>query len=118
MRVAGVGAARGLLLRLAYTLPTDAAVRPEQALRAGRWMGTRVAAVAERMPGRPRCLVRSLVLWSVLRRRGIPAELRLGVARAGGFAAHAWVEVDGTAVNDAPDVAARYAPFAQAAAGG
>jgi hypothetical protein len=117
VRVVGVGRVRGLLLRLAYTLPADA-VRPEQAVRAGRWMGGRVAAVAERMPGRPRCLVRSLVLWSTLRRRGIGAELRLGVARTGRFAAHAGVEVDGVAVNDGPDVSARYAPFARAVAGG
>ena len=39
------------------------------------------------------CLKKSLVLLRVLRRRGHPAELRLGVRRVdGAFASHAWVE--------------------------
>ena len=42
---------------------------------------------------RPSCLTRSLVLCWMLRRRGLAAHLRIGVARPGGrFAAHAWVE--------------------------
>ena len=49
-----------------------------------------VAAVAYRFPlYRPSCLTRALVLHHLLLRRGIPAELRLGVSTAGGqFAAH------------------------------
>jgi len=39
------------------------------------------------------CLVRSLVLVRLLRRRGLPAELRLGARTLTGvFEAHAWVE--------------------------
>lgn len=42
------------------------------------------------------CLPQALALCRTLRRRGIPARVRLGVARnAERFAAHAWVEVDG-----------------------
>ena len=55
------------------------------------------------------CLPRSLVLWGLLRARG--AVIRLGVAQsaARGFAAHAWVELDGQPLNDASDVTERYA---------
>ena len=55
------------------------------------------------------CLPRSLVLWGLLRARG--AVIRLGVAQSPpkGIAAHAWVELDGCPINDAPDVTERYA---------
>jgi hypothetical protein len=60
-----------------------------------------------------RCLGRSLVLWFLLRRRGIDAEFVLGAAAPGGgeLAAHAWVEVAGVPVNDAPDVRERFGSF-------
>jgi len=70
------------------------------------------------------CLARSLTAQLLLRRRGIDAELRIGVGRvdvdpggatsgpaAAPLAFHAWVEVDGIPVNDADDVAQRFAPF-------
>jgi hypothetical protein len=42
------------------------------------------------------CLPRSLVLCTLLRRRGAEATLRLGVRKqAGDIEAHAWVEVGG-----------------------
>lgn len=47
------------------------------------------------------CLPRSLVLWAMLRRAGLAAELRIGVQKeAEVFAAHAWVEYAGLPVND------------------
>ena len=58
------------------------------------------------------CLTRSLYLQWLLRRRGVPTDLRIGVQLADGrLLAHAWVEYAGTPLNDAPDVALRYAPF-------
>lgn len=47
------------------------------------------------------CLSRSLLLWRMLSRRGIPAEIRFGV-RAGVAAmeAHAWIEQDGHSLDD------------------
>ena len=76
--------------------------------RAARWI--RVA--SRYCPGGASCLVRSLALLGLLRRRGIAAELRVGVGRtAPRLEAHAWVELDGVPLNDAADVAARYAPF-------
>jgi hypothetical protein len=57
------------------------------------------------------CVPRSLVLWRLMRGRG--AALRLGVDRSApdGFAAHAWVELDGRALNDTASAIARYSAF-------
>jgi hypothetical protein len=62
---------------------------------------------------RGNCLSRSIALWWLLRRRGIPAQLRIGARKIGNqLEAHAWVEVAGRAINDSDDVNTRYAPFA------
>src|SRR5579859_3220825 len=63
-------------------------------------------------PGRARCLEQSLVLYYVLRRRGVPAELRLGV-RPLGFVAHAWVELDGRAVGESAEKLRELVPLPQ-----
>jgi hypothetical protein len=72
-----------------------------------------VALVAGRSVIGARCLGRSLVLWFLLRRRGIDAELVIGAAmpRGGELPAHAWVEVAGEPVNDADDVRERFGSF-------
>ena len=72
-----------------------------------------VAIVASRRVVGARCLGRSLVLWAVLRRRGVDAEVVIG-ARApetGVLPAHAWVEVLGVPVNDGADVRERFGSF-------
>lgn len=53
---------------------------------------------------RPRCLVRSLAIQRMLRRRGITSSsLGIGVRmQQGTFEAHAWVELDGTIIGDSP----------------
>lgn len=53
---------------------------------------------------RPRCLVRSLAIQRMLRRRGITSSsLGIGVrVQQGSFEAHAWVELDGAIVGDTP----------------
>ena len=60
-----------------------------------------------------RCLGRSLALWFILRRRGIDAEFVIGAdaPQRGELQAHAWVEVAGVPVNDAPDVRKRFGGF-------
>lgn len=56
----------------------------------------RLAAVAERvlarLPGDSRCLTRSLVVLTMLARRGIEVRLVLAARPTPTFAAHAWVE--------------------------
>ena len=75
-------------------------------------MGALVNIAARNVPWPATCLTRSLVLARMLRRRGAAARLRIGARlENGALDAHAWVELDGLPVNDAPDVGARYAPF-------
>lgn len=53
-----------------------------------------VATAAAFFPGRAVCLEQALALYVVLRRRGFPAALRIGV-QPRPFQAHAWIELDG-----------------------
>jgi hypothetical protein len=57
-----------------------------------RWA---VAAVGRRLPGAT-CLTQALAARVLLGRKGIPAEVRIGLRRneAGGIAGHAWLESD------------------------
>jgi Transglutaminase-like superfamily len=58
------------------------------------------------------CLEQSLVLWWLLRRLGIAAELRIGARKeVGRFEAHAWVEVDSVVLNDANAEHRHFVPF-------
>ncbi len=50
-------------------------------------------------PKRVRCLQRSAVLACMLRSCGIPAQMVLGSQKIP-FKGHAWVEVDGKAINE------------------
>ncbi len=63
---------------------------------------------------RARCLHRSLVLQHWLRREGLPSYLRIGVRLEGGVLhAHAWVELDGQAVNEHSSALATFVPLGQ-----
>jgi Transglutaminase-like superfamily len=53
------------------------------------------------------CLQRSAVIACLAKRCGLPAELVIGVQRTP-FRAHAWVEVRGKVVGDAPSVRDTY----------
>jgi hypothetical protein len=58
-------------------------------LRIGRWQ--------------PRCLIRSLVLYRLLRAQGDPAELVIGLTeRPESPDAHAWIELDGRDIGPLP----------------
>jgi hypothetical protein len=58
------------------------------------------------------CLKQSLVLWILLRDRGIISEVRIGIERESAkFAAHAWVEYQGIVLNDTDDVHQRFQAF-------
>jgi hypothetical protein len=70
----------------------------------------RVALAAAFYPRRALCLEQSLALYVLLRRRGVPAVLRLGV-QPRPFYAHAWVEAFGQPVNEEGDLPARLATF-------
>jgi Transglutaminase-like superfamily len=58
------------------------------------------------------CLERSLVLWWLLRRRGIEAVLRIGVRKdSHRFEAHAWVELDSEVLNGTSEEHRHFVPF-------
>jgi hypothetical protein len=82
-------------------------------LEAARDAAEAVSVVAGRAVVGARCLGGSLVLWFILRRRGLDAELVIGAdaPRRGELQAHAWVELSGVPVNDAPDVRERFGTF-------
>lgn len=61
-------------------------------------------------PSKPACLQRSAVTACLLRSFGIPGVMKIGV-RPMPFQAHAWVEVDGSVVNDWPRVKQFYRPL-------
>lgn len=60
----------------------------------GARLGRAVQRTLRLVPFDSRCLLRSLVLVSLLARRGIPSSLVIGVAVEPRFAAHAWVEAE------------------------
>jgi Transglutaminase-like superfamily len=76
-----------------------------------------VAVACRRHPLRSSCLPRSIVLWSLLRRQGIAADVRIGVRcdSQGEFHAHAWLEWNGEVLIDAAEVGSQYLPFIRSA---
>ena len=91
-------AGRGPAGRVAPGAARQVLMAHELALKQGGYHGT--------------CLTRSLALVWLLRGQGLAGELRIGVRReAGEFLAHAWVEHDGTPLNDAPGIAYAFAVF-------
>jgi hypothetical protein len=127
---------RGLLMSAACLLPIVAAslktvglrrtqswltgnslgpiVPPTEQTRANVRRAAQMVAVAcRRHPVRSSCLPRAVVLWSLLQRRGIGADVRIGVRynTQGQFESHAWLEWNGEVLNDAADVARQYLPF-------
>jgi hypothetical protein len=123
---------RGMLLQAAVLLagarvwlrfidfrvdPTAAEASPPPAAELER--ATAIARIvgiaATHSPVTVACLPRALVLWRLLRRTGIHCEIRLSArAGSGGFAAHAWVQCAGVALNEDAANLAQYAPFAKA----
>ena len=58
------------------------------------------------------CLPRALALHWMLVRRGIPAQVQIGVTKtAQGIQAHAWLEVDGQQVGEPEHVTERFQRF-------
>ena len=58
------------------------------------------------------CLRRSLVLWYLLRREGINSNLRFGIRKAATeIMGHAWVEIEGSVINDDESVTKQFTPM-------
>ena len=93
--------------------PATVDASPEEVARA-RDVARLVAIAAARLPFSTTCLHRSLVLWMLLRRRGIPSTLHLGARMSAGFGAHAWVACGGLAVGESVEHLATYHAFEDA----
>jgi transglutaminase superfamily protein len=76
-------------------VPTDGD-RLLTGIRLGRSIGRTLGV----LPADSRCLIRSLVLTSLLARRGIGSVLVIGVRSQPDFKAHAWVECSGVPLLD------------------
>jgi hypothetical protein len=114
--------ALGLMLLMPVAFRVAGVVRTQSALR--RWssrpsrtavletarMGARALAVVSRVAGiEGTCLTRSLTLWALLRRRGVDGQVVVGYRRGEGMIeGHAWVEFQGTPLNERPEVIATY----------
>src|SRR5215831_6005790 len=58
------------------------------------------------------CLLRSLLVFWLLKSRREPVKLLLGVRRKdAGFQAHAWVEAQGVVINENPEHVCHFAPL-------
>jgi hypothetical protein len=103
---------RDLLARLAPTQADQDRLAGASTADEAQRIARLVAIAAHHGPYRATCLRQSLALWWLLRRRGIPAELRIGVRKdSGDLQAHAWVELAGQALNDPLGATSSYAAF-------
>ncbi len=103
----------GAAIRL--TFAPQAVVRKElsksvpTATSAPAYTSTQIAwaiAIASRFcPRGGNCLTQAIAAAALLRKSGLPAAIRLGVATGTEFAAHAWVESDGQIVVGAGEAA-------------
>jgi hypothetical protein len=96
--------------RVTRWVARPASQSPENPRRLVSETARQVATAAAFYPGRAQCLEQSLTLFLLLRRRGVPVELRIGI-QPFPFMAHAWVEHDGRPVNEPEDFVTRLAPF-------
>lgn len=68
--------------------------------------------VGTRSPWRASCLRQALAVWLILRRRGLDAQLKIGVIRRQApFMAHAWVDLGGVALDPEVPAGAAFPPL-------
>jgi hypothetical protein len=95
LRLRGFGRTLALAKRLSARIPMSDVNGAATVAKAAH----NVAVAGALFPGRARCLEQSLALFTLLRRRGIYVEFKLGV-QPYRFRAHAWVEHHGIPVNE------------------
>jgi len=116
IRVMGYRRWRNLLARFTPVTRQNAASRDfissETHKQNARTIARMEAAAARHIPFETNCLEQSLALWWLLRRRGYPADLRIGVRKdAGSFEAHAWVEANGVVLSESGNVHSHFVPL-------
>jgi transglutaminase-like putative cysteine protease len=108
LRVRGFGRTIMAARRWGADVDVDGAGADEQAI-IDRTVTALVTAAAF-FPGRAICLEQSLALYVLLRRRGVPVELRIGVQPVP-FSAHAWLELRGVPIEENADFVDYLLPF-------
>jgi hypothetical protein len=92
--------------------------RRVETIPATAWLDTEAVKAAERAvatagalyPGRALCLEQSLVLYYLLRRRGVAVTYCHGVTPRP-FQAHAWIQYGGEVITDVAEHAKRFLPL-------
>ena len=99
---------------------SESVVPPEMQVETAKETAFALAVAIRLGPWKPQCLTRSLALAWLLRWRGIPFVIRIGVPRGTtmgregepvSISAHAWVEHAGIVLNDRQDVALQFSAF-------
>jgi Transglutaminase-like superfamily len=112
LRLAGFRHWKRALERLSPSTNPVAREPGESQLQAAELIARMAAASARNLFISTNCLEQSLVLWWLLRRRGISAELRIGARKElERFEAHAWVELDSAVLNDSSAEHRHFVPF-------
>lgn len=104
LRAFGYVKTHDLLLR--FTKTDTSAVGDQQMIER---LSRSVGLAARILPGRYRCLSKSMLLVWMLRQRGVPATLVIGIRRQEQhLSSHAWVEHRGLPVNERAEVCAGF----------
>jgi len=112
LRLAGFRRWKNVLARLTPFPNTTARQVEASQPEAAQTIARMAAAAARSFFFSTNCLEQSLVLWWLLRRRGIAAELRIGARKEfERFEAHAWVEVNTAVLNDTNAEHQHFVPF-------
>jgi hypothetical protein len=112
LRVVGFRRWRTLLVRLTPRTPDSTRPLDPARFETAREIARVQEAVSRHLIFHTSCLEQSLVLWWLVARRGMPAELRIGARKqAERFEAHAWVELGSLVLNDSGDAHLHFAPF-------
>jgi hypothetical protein len=112
LRLAGFRRWKHVLMWLAPSVNATAWQSAASQREAAELIARMAAAAARKFFFDTNCLEQSLVLWWLLRRLGIAAELRIGARKDfERFEAHAWVEVDSAVLNDASAEHQHFVPF-------
>lgn len=103
LRLRGVRWTQARLSRYIASTPIQDGLSPEVVSRVVRWAAG---------PVRATCLRQSLVLWWLLKRRGVGCAIKIGAVNTeADFKAHAWVEWEGGGQSDSPETLKHLAVF-------
>lgn len=112
LRLAGFRRWKSLLGWLAPRVVNDVAASNVSLEETARQIARLEEAAARNLFFGTNCLEQSLVLWWLLRMRGIAAELKIGARKdLDRFEAHAWVEFRGAILNGFGEEHLHFSPF-------